>query len=296
MTVAQLVPYTLGGSDAADICGVGHGTPLDVYLRKTDPERFAVQDNEAMEWGRELQDDIDAGVRRRGYDVTPFPADGARDKARPWLHGHPDGITVLQDEYAILECKTVGYWAHREWDGGVPLEYDCQCQVYMHLTGFPRALLAALVGGQRLELHTVERNERAIAMILRLMGEFHERLVKGIPPDPLAGDKDAMYAQYPSAEEGSVGRYTKAQMDTVYDLRLLKEARGKIDAQIEEKENVLKRAHGDRRLMVAPNDYEVSRWTPVTQSRFDKRRFERDHPALCSEYSTTTELRRFQLL
>src|SRR5207245_6482206 len=130
--------------------------------------------------------------------------------------------------------KTVGYWAHREWNGGVPVEYDAQVQLYMHLTGFPRALLAALVGGQRLELHEVERNDRAIGTMLRLMEAFYENLVAGVPPDPLPGDRDAMYAQYPSAEEGSVGRYTRAQMDVVYDLRLLKEARGKLDAQIEE--------------------------------------------------------------
>src|SRR5205807_8435529 len=122
--------------------------------------------------------------------------------------GHPDGITVLSDEYAVLECKTVNVWAHREWNGGVPAQYDAQVQLYMHLTGFPRALLAALVGGQRLELHAVERNDRNIDTMLGLLERFYANLVAGVPPDPLPGDKDAMYAQYPSAEPDSVGRYT----------------------------------------------------------------------------------------
>src|SRR5205807_3850057 len=114
--------------------------------------RFAVEPNEAMEWGTKLEPLIAEAVTERGHEIVPFPADGARDKARPWLVGHPDGITVLSDEYAVLECKTVNVWAHREWNGGVPAQYDAQVQLYMHLTGFPRALLAALVGGQRLEL------------------------------------------------------------------------------------------------------------------------------------------------
>ena len=191
MTVTELHPYTLGGSDAAAICGVDqHRTPLDVYLAKTDP-RFQVEPSEAMSWGTRLQPLIAEAVSERGYEAMPYPADGVKDADRPWLHGHPDGITVLADEYAVLECKTVGYWAHREWDGYVPLEYDTQCQVYMHLTGFPRALVAALVGGQRLELHEVARNDLAIALILAMMDEFHASLVAGVPPDPMPGDKDA---------------------------------------------------------------------------------------------------------
>lgn len=296
MSVTELHPYTLGGSDAGAVCGVDeHRTPLDVYLRLTDP-RFAVERNEAMEWGIALQDDIAEAVERRGYTVMPFSVGGVRDETRPWLHGHPDAITVLEDEYAVLECKTAGYWAHREWNGGVPLVYECQVQLYMHLLGWPRALVAVLVGGQRLELQTIARSERAIGLILARLDEFHLRLVAGVPPDPLPADKENLYALYANAEKGSVGRYTAEQMDLVYDLRLIREAEAKIKTQRAELERLLQLAHGDNETMRAPNDYDVSRWTPTTRTTFDTQRFKRDHPGLYAEYSTTTQLRRFQLL
>src|SRR5438067_8438740 len=106
-----------------------------------------------MRWGKLLEPVIFAELAERGYETY-----AARDLAAmhnrmcedgrvqhpdvPWLAGHPDGLVYDNDGPALLEVKTVGQWAKREWNGEPPLAYVAQIQHYLHLTGLDRALLA----------------------------------------------------------------------------------------------------------------------------------------------------------
>ena len=291
---------TLGGSSAAAAVGV-------------DPHRSAVmlwaelvglverEPSEAMRWGTLLEPAIREELEVRGYELMPAPADGFGDPERPWLVGHPDGFTVLNgDTPAVLELKTAGQWAHRSgWDGPtVPVAYQVQAQTYMHLTDRPACLVACLVGGQRLELHELTRDDNAIEMLLPLLDDFVEHVRTNVPPPPdgSASSRAAIIALYPEAEDRKVCRLSRAEWDVVLELRERKEQLATVKEQVSELENHLKLAMGKAELAISPMDTEVLKWTNVWSSRVDVKELRAAHPEIADEFTERKPTRRFTVL
>ena len=134
----------------------------------------------------------------RGY-LMPAPADGFRDSERPWMTGHPDGFCDLDGSLGVLEVKTAGEWQRSKWGEAIPLQYVAQTQHYLHLTGCDVALVAVLIGGQRFEVKTVRRDERAIGFMLDLEQTFWGYVERDQPPPPDGSDsaREALLALYP---------------------------------------------------------------------------------------------------
>jgi putative phage-type endonuclease len=202
MTVVQLpTRFTIGGSEAAAAAGVDpHRSRVALWLEKTG--RAERPETEAMRWGTLLEPVIMRELFERGWQVDPY-ADARgepRDAERPWLSGHPDAVCSQMGDaaFTLLEIKTVGQWAKREWNGEPPATYVAQVQHYLHLTGLDRALLAVLVGGQKLELTTIDRNQRAIDLLLLLEEQFYGFLQRDELPPP-DGSDSARFARWVAA-------------------------------------------------------------------------------------------------
>lgn len=295
MTVVPIRSLTIGGSDAAAAAGIHpHVSRVALWLEKTG--RIERPVTEAMRWGTLLEPLIFTALRDRGYFVEPC-ADEATDSERPWLLGHPDGFHLWPDEVGLLEVKTANLWAARSWDGP-PLEYVAQCQVYMHLTGLNRALLAVLVGGQRLELHEIDRDEKAIGLLLGRLEDFYGYLVRDVPPPPDGSDssRDALLAMFPQAREGERVRLDASHELTYETLRTRRRQRDVLDGQITKLENELKAYMGDAETAITRHDAEAVHWRTTHSRRFDVSRFKIDHPALHAEYLTETTTRRFTVV
>lgn len=296
-SVVALKPkVTLGGSTAAAAAGI------DPYLSRVMlwaelTGRVERLPSEAMAWGNRLQPLIIEALGDMGYGFGPLETDGRyeyRDDARPWLVGHPDGSTMLDGEPALLEVKTAGPFTGK-WSDDPPVHYVAQCHVYMHLTGLRRALLACLVGGQRLELRTVDFDEHACSMLLRLMEDFMGYVERDEPPPPRHDDHDAMLALYPSATPERVYRLTQAEYRRYGELVQRREQAKALDAQVSELENVLKAAMGDAETAISPHDVPVLHWRNTRSTRLDGARLKAERPDLHAEYLTTTDTRRFTL-
>jgi predicted phage-related endonuclease len=261
--------------------------------------RVTLERTEAMRWGALLEPVIKAELQERGYEVKPAPAGGFTDEARPWLVGHPDGFTEVDGWPAILEVKTASTWASRDWHeaAGAPLAYLIQCHHYMELTGCGLALLACLVGGQRLELRVVNRDDVVTARMIELEAELVEYVTRDEPPPPdgSASAKDALAALYPTSVEGETVRLDVDGWREYEALKDRREQRDAIDRQVAELEQRLKARMGDAETAISPHDDVLARWTSYERKGIDLKRLRRSLPAIADEYETTKQLRRFTI-
>jgi len=290
--------FTLGGSVAASAAGIDpYRSRVMAWAEMTG--RVDREPSEAMEWGNRLEPVIDAAMTERGYELLPAPADGFTDPERPWLIGHPDGFAALDGERVVYERKTMGQWAYRANGSGaaVPLPYQCQAQVYMHLTDCSRTLFTTLVGGQRLDVGIVERDDVAIAALLERLADFRDHLRRDIPPAPDGSDsaRAAVIALFPDAQESKVYRLTRDEWADVRELRARKEQLATIEGQVSELESQLKLAMGDAEHAISPHDTDALHWRNVRSTRLDTKALRAAHPDLADEFSTVTTTRRFTL-
>jgi putative phage-type endonuclease len=296
MTVVPLRTFTIGGSDAAAAAGIDpHKSRVMLFLEKMG--RVERAETEAMRWGKLLEPVIFEELRGRG--MVMWSCAPVSDEARPWLTGTPDGYVREHedDEGAmLLEVKTVGQWAKREWNGTPPLAYVAQCQHYLHLTGLDRALLAVLVGGQRLELATIARDDEAIRRLLALEEEFYGYLIRDELPAMRHDDAEAARVLWPVAEQGKVMRLDRDMMAFYRQLKLRKAQRDAVDEQVKTLENLLKAAMRGAEVAIGPHDDELIRWPSVESHRVDVKALREAHPAIAAEFVKVTHTRRFQAL
>jgi putative phage-type endonuclease len=294
MTVVPLrKTFTLGGSDAAAAAGIDpYLSRVMLWAEKTG--RVQREETEAMLWGKMLEPVIVDVLAEQGYEPGRYPhPEPVGDATRSWLRGHPDGFCVLRGAAAVLEVKTANAWATR--GDRPPVQYEAQCQVYMHLTDLPRALLATLVGGQRLVTHTIERDRHATDLLLERMEDFLGFLERDEPPPPDASPsaRDALLALYPQAQEGRRVRLTHRQMGLYRTLRARREQEAAVREQRLQLENDLKALMGDAEEAVSPSDETLIRWTNTTRSAVDVARLKAERPDVHAAFLTTTETRRF---
>lgn len=305
MTVVALHPHTIGGSEAGAACGVDpHRSRVMLWLEKTGRAERA--ETEAMRWGTRLQDDVLDALTELGYaataahDLTAMPnrtlGGAVVDPECPWRIGHPDGLVELDGAVCLLEIKTVGQWAHAANGGAVPLAYACQVQHYFHLTGLNRCLLAVLIGGQRLELLTLARDDGVIRRMLTLEEEFYGYLCRDECPPVGPSDREALALLHPSAVAGRMIRLDSEQMGWLRELQARRAVEDAVAGQRAELGNRLKAAMGDAELALAPNDDEVIRWRNYESVRTDVKGLRAAHPEIAAQYVTTTQTRRFTLL
>jgi putative phage-type endonuclease len=291
-------PLTIGGSEAAAACGLDpYRSRVMLWAQKTG--RVMPEHTEAMRWGLLLEPVVKAELEHRGYEITSTPESGYQDEARPWLVGHPDGFTELDGWPAILEVKTGSSWAGREWHeaAGAPLAYVLQCQHYLELTGHSFALLACLVGGQRLELRRVTRDDDAIAAMVELEADLVRHVERDEPPPPDGSEsaKAALAALYPESDAAQTVRLDRDGWRDFQTLRRRREQRDALDRQIAELEQRLKARMGDALTAISPNDETVARWTSYERTTIDTTALRRALPAIADEYETTKTLRRLTI-
>jgi putative phage-type endonuclease len=301
MSVVQLpTRFTIGGSEAAAAAGIDpHRSRVALWLEKTG--RAERPETEAMRWGTLLEAVIVAELRERGIDVTPWEERAAMaDPERPWVTGHPDGLAWPDDDDRtyLLEIKTVGQWAKREWNGEPPPAYVAQVQHYLHLTGRDRALLAVLVGGQKLELTTIERSQRTIDLLLMLEEQFYGFLQRDElpPPDGSESAREALNAYFAEATPGRAYRFDKAGMSLYRELIARREQEKAVKVQRVKLENRIKALMGDAEVALSPHDDELIRWPTVSSTRVDVTALRAEHPEIAERFGKTTTTRRFEAL
>lgn len=183
----------IGASQSADLFGYGFagGSPLSVYEKLVHPESAPKFDEncEHLVLGQHLERPIAEAYAER-YDCKLWFNDRRiwRHKDYPFIGATPDFIDWKNKRN--VQTKNISTFASDEWeDGEAPLKYQIQCQQEMAVTGLQETHLVGLIGGNRLEVRTIERNERFIQVLIDKLNAFWTKhVVPKLPPEPTVGD------------------------------------------------------------------------------------------------------------
>lgn len=284
----------IGGSDAAAICGQDpYRSALEVWLDKTGALPDDDRDSEAAAWGRILEGVVAYEVQARTGVVLSEVHSVLQHPDLPWQLANVDRVATDDIGTGIYEGKTAGVFAADGWnDGGVPDKYLLQGMHYLSVTGLPWLLFGALIGGQRLEVRRVERDDELIAHLTTLEAEFWGLVEAGTPPAPdgSAACTDLL-AHLWDVTPGAVRTLDPADVLPLIEARAEAAAVEKAaKAAKAEAENRLKALIEDAEEAVDPDGRRLFTWKTQSRTGLDLEAAERVHAELHAprQIATTT--------
>lgn len=225
----------IGSSDAAAAVGLSpYKSPLQLWAEKTSQARFAEpdpqDDSHPMYWGSLLEPIVAAHyTRRTGRRVRRINAVLQHPK-HAWMLANVDREVTGAAEVQLLECKTAGIHGARLWKDGVPEYVQLQVMHQLAVTGKTACDVAVLIGGQELRIHRIERDEQAIAHLIKLESAFWRCVEERRPPpaDGSGSAERALQALYPNDRGQTLDWTQDTEMSSTFsDLQALRQ---RIDA------------------------------------------------------------------
>ncbi|MGC9386444.1 MAG: YqaJ viral recombinase family protein [Hydrogenovibrio sp.] len=194
----------IGSSDAATACGLNpYKSQLELWMEKTGriaPQQTDLKDDSPLVWGTILEPIVaEHYAKRTGRKVRRVNSI-LQHSEHPWMLANIDREVVGDPEVQVLECKTAGVFSAKHWENGVPEYIQLQVQHQLAVTGQAAADVAVLIGGQKLEIFRVERNDDLIRQLIQLESAFWHRVQTDTPPpvDASASAASALQKLYPN--------------------------------------------------------------------------------------------------
>lgn len=197
---------SIGGSEIAAVIGMNRWkTPFAVWAEKTGRVDSSVQQSESMYWGTVMEAILrEEFSKRTGYAVKEAHYIFASID-NPFLTANIDGYVDLGNgEYAVLEIKTAGNYAESDWNDGCPIEYFCQVQHYLYITGMKKAFIAVLIGGNQFKYLEINRDEGTIQTIICCAKQFWNLVQTDTPPAVNDKDNALLATLYPTSKAVTV--------------------------------------------------------------------------------------------
>ena len=286
----------IGGSDVSIIAGVNPYTSVyQLWQFKTGQCIPKETENEYIHFGTILEPVIKKEfTARTGLKVRNRKAIYQSDE-HPFMIADLDGVVNEHGEMCVFEAKTASAYKLEAWKKDVPLEYMYQVQHYLAVTGWKKAYIAALIGGNHFIYRVIERDEMLISEMIAMEKNFWEAyvLTKTEPPmDGSEATRNFLNETYAVAEETAIElpeetlELCRAYDDLSRQLEVLKEQKEAVTNQIkfylkEHEKGVV----GNREIT----------WKNVTTTTFDRKRLAKEHKELYEEYCTRSRYRRFNV-
>ncbi|MFF5045600.1 YqaJ viral recombinase family nuclease [[Kitasatospora] papulosa] len=277
----------IGGSDIAAILGLDkYKSPRHVYEAKHG--RGDKVTSEAAEIGVEIEDFIATLFGKRAEVPIGTPSGTLVNLERSWMLANVDRYALDPETGAVvapIECKNRSEYQLDDWEDGVPDAPALQAHWYMAVGGWSYAWVVALVGGNKLKYHRLERDEDLIGeLVAHCGGWFQRHIVEGHPPpaDGLAATKELL---------GRLWQVKPEEVATV-DLAKAKDLRARraeLRAQAKDVETQLNEVENEMRLLT--EDAAVAKvgtaiaWTWKQNGAFASKRFREAMPELAARYT-----------
>lgn len=282
----------IGGSDIAAIAGISrYSNAAKVYLDKTS-DVIDDRENEAMYWGNVLEDIVAREfAKRTGHKLRKVNA-VLQHPEHPWMLANIDRLIVGKPEM-ILECKTAGTYAAKEWDdGATPDAYVLQVQHYLAVTGLPRAHVAALIGGQQFVTREIERDDELIGYLTKIGADFWDMVQRREMPAVDGSDVSATLLNYlyPVGTEDEPLELPDDAMLLCNTYQEAAAAEKTAETRKKEAANSLKALMGTRTTAKA-GEYTV-KWSNVNTVRLDQEALKEEMPDVFNGFLKPSPSRR----
>ncbi|PLC02858.1 hypothetical protein CY658_23385 [Variovorax sp. RO1] len=170
----------IGSQDAAAAVGRDpFKSPVRLWMEKTErvellqprPGAVPVPDDAAY-WSRLLDPIVAAHYTLRTGRQVRRTSTLLRHPQHPWMFAHPGREVVGAPEVQLLECRCVGMDAAALWVEGLPAYVLIQMLHQLAVIGAQAVDVVALICGQDLQIHRVERDEVEISRLVDAEREF----------------------------------------------------------------------------------------------------------------------------
>lgn len=290
----QLRKSGIGGSDASAILGFNRWkSAFQLYIEKTS-DFVEESDNEAAYWGNVLEDVVAREfAKRTGKKIRKINR-MLRHPSHYFMTANLDRDVV--GEKAFLECKTASEYLKDSWNGeDVPAAYLCQLQHYLAVTGYEKAYIAVLIGGNKFVWKEVARDDEFIELMIQHEKEFWENHVLANVPPAIDGSTSAtelLAKMYPQ-DDGSAIMLDEQSNTLIEAIESIKTEEKQLEKQRKEYENQLKMTLGEA-AEGHSNRFKVS-YKTIFSNRFDSKRLKDENPDLYKKYCKESPSRRLTI-
>ena len=278
----------LGGSDAATVLDLSPWTSRYTLWCEKRGQESAFGGSEATQWGHLLEEVVAReAARRLGKAVVSSPV-MFRSRTHPFMLANVDRLLLDENgrPEGILEVKTTDASNAASWSKGqAPVYYVCQVMHYMAVTGLRYAVLACLIGGNKLVMVTVYADDQMIADIVASEEAFWHQVCSGeCPPvDGSASATAALGVRYP----GIPGTSVELAGDIAEALerrgRLFEEKKA-IEAQIAEIDNLVREALRDAESGTVDGT-PVATWRAQSRTNIDSKALAAEEPEIFERFA-----------
>ncbi|MEN2765802.1 YqaJ viral recombinase family protein [Ornithinibacillus xuwenensis] len=286
----------IGGSDASIILGLNKWkTPFELWLEKTGQSIVEDSAREAAYFGNILEDMV-----AKEFEIRS----GKKVRRNNFMLQHPEHPFIMANidrkvvgENAILECKTASVYLAKDWESEeIPDSYLVQVQHYLGVTGYNKAYIAVLIGGQRFIWKEIERDDELIKMIFDAEIHFWNHHVLEKNPPALDGSSAAekfLKERYEQAEKGKTIDLSFSYKEKLDSLQEIKANIKQLQELAKQTENEIKYELKDAEVGFVQN-YEVS-WKEITSNRVDSKRLKNDFPNIYEQVLKPSSYRKFNV-
>ena len=282
------------GSDCASILGLNPWTSsIELWMDKTGKKLMDKEVTESMFWGTRLEDTVrDFFAETTGKTVKQIHAVLQHPEV-PYLLANIDGLTETDDhEPAILEVKTVSAYGEKNWENGIPINYELQIRHYLMVTGLRKAYCIALFGGNHTKIYEIDTDDAIEAMLLQEEQKWWSYVVNSVTPPMDASDaaKELLDSTFKGGNTEEVELPEEAQK--YFDMYFEGQAEAETAKEkIQLATNNLKQYLKDNEVAVL-NDHKVT-WKSISSERLDSKRLKEELPDIYEQYTKKSESRRF---
>lgn len=288
----------VGGSDASIIAGCNpYRSIFELWQEKRMEIPVKEEESEVTHFGKILEDVVRKEFIQRTGLMVRKKNSILRSKEYPFMIADVDGIiSELDGTYSIFEAKTAIEFKNTNWKNGeVPRNYQLQLQHYMAVTGFQKAYIATLVGGNKFYWYEVYRDEQLIKMLISMESHFWHCVKTGEEPDVDASKATSLYLneKYSNVKADSVVNLDE-QMITV--IERYEDIKIELNVLAEEKqllENQLKSALANNE--VGKLEEHIVKWKPIVQTRIDSNKLKKEHKEIYDACKKEVSYRKFSV-
>lgn len=281
----------IGGSDAGTILGVNKWkSKTQLFFEKVNPELKQQVDNEFIYWGNILEDVVAKEFETRTGKKVRKNNKMLRHPEHEFMLANLDRVIV--GEKALLECKTTSQYNIDQWkDDEIPASYLCQIQHYMAVTGYEKAYIAVLCGGNQFIWKEVPRDDELIEIIINAEKDFwYNNVLAGVIPEIDGSDatKDFLNHMYKVIDENEV--QLSDDVETLLNaLEQVKQEEKELKELKTQYENKIKHILGNN-LAGKTSGYQIT-WKPQVRKTLDTKKIREIYGEQLDPYYKETETR-----